>query len=110
MWSDPAAPVSSRAEFHQLVGRRVVIVNPKKEGHGMKDIVVKVCGSDQEPVAVHLQPGATAREVLAAIGLDERMRLRPDPSKNAMLEGEDDVWSQIEDSQRVYAILLTYAC
>jgi hypothetical protein len=74
-----------------------------------KTIVVKVCGSDREPVAVHLQPGATAGEVLAAISLDERMRLLPDARESLVLEGEDDVWSQVEDSQRVYAVLLTYA-
>jgi hypothetical protein len=75
----------------------------------MKRIVVKLCGSDREPFDVNLQPGTTAREVLAGIGLDARMRLT-DPSGSLVWEGDDDLGSQVEDGQKLYAILLTYAC
>jgi hypothetical protein len=90
----------SQAKGGQLGGRRVVIGNPKTEGHGMKGIVVKVCGSDREPFEVHLQPGVTAREVLAAIGLDATMML-VNPRENLMFEGEDEL--QVEDGDMLYA-------
>jgi hypothetical protein len=75
----------------------------------MKRIVLKLCGSDREPFDVYLQPGVTAKEVLAGTGLDERMRLI-DPSGSVVWEGEDDLGSQVEDGQKLYAVLLMYAC
>jgi hypothetical protein len=76
----------------------------------MKRVRIKVAGSEREVIECQIIPGVTAGEVLAALGLDARMRLTPDPRGSLVWEGEDDLGSEVEDGEQVYAVLVTSVC
>jgi hypothetical protein len=74
----------------------------------MKIVTIKVAGSEREPIERGVLPGATAGELLADMGLGGTHALWL-PACQGMTLGEDEeLWSQVEDGDMLYALLTTY--
>jgi hypothetical protein len=80
------------------------------EGRGMKEIAVKVSGSDQEPFEVHLQPGMTAGEILEYLGLAGYVLVSASKPTTYVLP-DLDLFREIQDGEKLYAVSTRYtAC
>ena len=67
----------------------------------MKRIAVRIAGSSREPQDITIQPGTTAHEILAQLGLDGYLL----SAKNSQTYFGDDevVYPQVVDGDLMYA-------
>ena len=71
----------------------------------MKRIIVKIAGSEREPIDITIKPGSTPSDLLAQLNLKDYV-LSPLPNPDELLsflEDEEDLYS-LKDGTRLYAI------
>jgi len=73
----------------------------------MKEIIVKISGSDREPIEVNLQPGDTAQEILERLDLaDYRLVSAAEPTK--YLLPDVDLFRETQEYEKLYALSTRY--
>lgn len=73
-----------------------------RRNQSMKQIAVKVAGSEREPMDITIKPGTTAGEILADIGLEGYL-LSTGPNSNRFFAEDEIVYSQVVDGDKLYA-------
>jgi hypothetical protein len=67
----------------------------------VKQVAVKVSGSEAEPLDVQIQPGQTAAEVLSQLGLQGY--ILSFPNSNRFFGNEEPIYSQVVDGDKLVA-------
>jgi hypothetical protein len=68
----------------------------------VKEIAIKVAGSESDPIDRTIKPGTTAGEILADIGLTGYL-LSTGPNSNRFFAEDENVYIQISDGDKLYA-------
>jgi hypothetical protein len=68
----------------------------------MKDIAVKIAGSDQPPIDRRIAPGTTAGELLADLGLAGYL-LSSGPASKKFFGEDENIYVSVTDGDKLYA-------
>jgi hypothetical protein len=68
----------------------------------MKDVAVKIAGSDQPPIDRRVAPGTTAGELLADLGLAGYL-LSNGPNAKRFWGDDENIYPLVQDGDKVYA-------
>lgn len=77
----------------------------------MKRVVIRIAGSESDPIDRDILPGQTAGEVLAELNLEGYvLSLLPNPDQFlSFFEDEEDLYSQLREGDRLCAVACSEA-
>jgi hypothetical protein len=67
----------------------------------MKQVAVKVAGTEAEPLDIQIQPGQTAGEVLSQLGLSGY--ILSFPNSNRFFANEEPIYASVVDGDKLIA-------
>ena len=71
----------------------------------MKQVAIKVAGTEGDPIDIQLQPGQTAGEVLHQLGFKDGLLSPVNPTK--IFAPEEELYDQLKHGETLYALLPT---